>query len=118
GGGGVAGRRGGRGRGRRGLQTIGRDPMVGPAGPRRDFDRRFRPPSARVRSGWERLALAQRRGEAIPPIEVYRVGRLHFVTDGHHRVSIATATRQCMIDAYVTQVLTAAPPERISPVSR
>src|SRR5215475_1976351 len=39
-------------------------------------------------------------------------------TAGPHRVSIATATRQCTIDAYVTQVLTAAPPERISPVSR
>jgi hypothetical protein len=54
--------------------------------------------------------LAARRGEAIPPIEVYRVGRLHFVADGHHRVSIAAATRQCLIDAYVTEVLTTVPP--------
>jgi len=114
----VVGPLGWRGQRQLGLQTIRLDTIVGTAGPRRDFDRRFRPTSARVRSRWERLALAQRRGEAIPPIEVYRVGQLHFVTDGHHRVSIATATRQCMIDAYVTQVLTAAPPERISPVSR
>jgi hypothetical protein len=46
----------------------------------------------------------------MPPIEVYRVGKLHFVADGHHRVSIAAATRQCLIDAYVTQVRTAVPP--------
>jgi integrase len=44
------------------------------------FDRCFRPASGRVRSRWERLALAQRRGEAIPPIEVYRVGHRHFVS--------------------------------------
>jgi hypothetical protein len=62
------------------------------------------------RSRWERLALAQRRGEALPPIEVYRLGASHFVTDGHHRVSIAAATGQQHIDAYVTQVLTTASP--------
>src|SRR5262249_34245005 len=54
-------------------------------------------------------ALAQRRGAAIPPIEVYRVGCAHFVADGHHRVSIAAATRQRQIDAYVTHVRTEAP---------
>jgi len=99
-----------RGQRQLGLQTIRLDAIVGTAESRRDFDRRFRPTSTRVRSRWERLALAQRRGEAIPPIEVYRVGGLHYVTDGHHRVSIAAATRQCLIDAYVTQVLTAVPP--------
>jgi hypothetical protein len=93
-----------------GLQTIGLDTIIGTAGPRRDFDRRFRPTSARVRDRWEHLALAQRRGAAIPPIEVYRVGCAHFVADGHHRVSIAAATRQRQIDAYVTHVRTAAPP--------
>ena len=54
--------------------------------------------------------MAQRRGEALPPIEVYRLGGLHFVSDGHHRVSIAAAAGQQLIDAYVTQVLTTAPP--------
>ena len=93
-----------------GLQTIALDTIVGTAGARRDFDRRFRPTSARVRDRWQRLALAQRRGEAIPPIEVYRVGCAHFVADGHHRVSIAAATRQHVIDAYVTHVRTAEPP--------
>jgi hypothetical protein len=106
----VVGPLGWRGQRQLGLQTIQLDTIVGTAGSRRDFDRRFRPTSARVRDRWERLALAQRRGEAIPPIEVYRVGCAHFVADGHHRVSIAAATRQRLIDAYVTQVRTAAPP--------
>ena len=94
----------------RGLQTVQVDTIVGTVGSRRDFDRRFRPTSARVRSRWEGLALAIRRGAAVPPIEVYRVGHRHFVVDGHHRVSIAAATRQHQIDAYVTEVLTACRP--------
>jgi hypothetical protein len=93
-----------------GLQTIRLDSVVGTMDSQRDFDRRFRPTSGRVRERWERLALAQRRGEAIPPIEVYRVGHRHFVSDGHHRVSVAAATGQQLIDADVTQVLTTAPP--------
>jgi hypothetical protein len=100
----------GRGGERRlGLQTIRRDTIVGTVDSGRDFDRRFRPASSRVRERWEQLALAQRRGAAIPPIEVYRIGDLHFVSDGHHRVSIAAATGQQTIDAYVTEILTAAP---------
>ena len=99
-----------------GLQTIPLDSIVGTVGtaePRTCFDRRFRPTSSRVRERWERLALAQRRGEAIPPIDVYRIGDLHFVKDGHHRVSIAFATGQTTIDAYVTEVVTAVPADGI-----
>ena len=99
-----------RGQRQLGLQTVPVDTIVGTTGSRRDFDRGFRPTSARVRSRWEPLALAIRRGAAIPPIEVYRVGHLHFVADGHHRVSIAAATRQHQIEAYVTEVHTACPP--------
>ncbi len=96
-----------RGEQRLGLQTIKLASIVGSVDSTRDFDRQFRPTSSRVRARWERLALAQRRGEAIPPIEVYRVGDLHFVKDGHHRVSIAMASGLTDIDAYVTEVRTA-----------
>jgi hypothetical protein len=92
-----------------GLQTIPLDTIVGSVDSSRDFDRRFRPTSARVRERWERLALAQRRGEPIPPIDVYRIGDMHFVQDGHHRVSIAMATGATTIEAYVTEVLTQIP---------
>ena len=91
---------------RLGLRVIGLDSIVGSVDRTRDFDRRFRPTSARVRERWERLALAQRRGESVPPIEVYRVGDLHFVHDGHHRVSVAHALGLEVIDAYVTEVRT------------
>ncbi len=93
-----------------GLQTIPLDTIVGTAEQRHDFDRHFRPTSNQVRDRWEQLALAERRGAAIPPIEVFRIGGRHFVSDGHHRVSIAAATGQQTIDAYVTEILTTKPP--------
>ena len=74
-----------------GLQTIRLDSIVGTVDRGREFDRRFRPTSGRVRTRWERIAAAQRRGESMPPIDVYRIGELHFVKDGHHRVSVARA---------------------------
>jgi hypothetical protein len=61
------------------------------------------------------LGLAERRGAQLPPIEVYRVGNLHFVADGHHRVSIAHANNQTLIDAYVTEILTGVPAEECLP---
>jgi hypothetical protein len=92
-----------------GLQTVKLDTIIGTVDSRRDFDRRFRPTNGRVRERWERLALAQRRGETVPPVDLFRVGDLHFVQDGHHRVSIAIATGAKTIDAFVTEVLTQVP---------
>ena len=94
---------------RLGLQTIPLNEVVGTVDSTRDFDRRFRPTNERVRERWERIALAQRRGESIPPIDVYRIGSMYFVEDGHHRVSIAMATGAKTIDANVTEVLTQIP---------
>ena len=99
----ALGRRGER---RLGLQTIPLDSIVGSVDRTRDFDRRFRPTSRRTRKRWERMATAARRGEAFPPIDVYRIGEVHFVNDGHHRVSIARAQGLPDIDAYVTEVQT------------
>jgi hypothetical protein len=96
-----------------GLRVIPLEAVVGTVDSRRDFDRRFRPTSSRVRERWERLALAQRRGASIPPIDVYQVGELYFVKDGHHRVSIAMSEGQKTIEAYVTDVVTAVPAEGI-----
>jgi hypothetical protein len=89
-----------------GLQTIDLDSIVGTVGRERDFDRGFRPTSRRTRGRWERIATAARKGEAFPPIDVYRIGEVHFVKDGHHRVSVARAQGHDKVDAYVTEVQT------------
>jgi hypothetical protein len=96
-----------------GSRVLKLDSIVGSVDRGRDFDRRFRPTSGRVRERWERLALAARRGEEIPPIEVYRVGDLHFIIDGHHRVSVAHALGLSTIEAYVTEVRTKLNPSGI-----
>jgi hypothetical protein len=89
-----------------GLQTIPLDSIVGTVDRSREFDRRFRPTSGRVRPRWERINTAQRKGQPMPPIDVYRIGDLHFVRDGHHRVSVARALGYDDIDAYVTEIIT------------
>jgi hypothetical protein len=89
-----------------GLQVVPIAAIVGTVNRGSDFDRRFRPTSARVRGRWERIATATRRGDAMPPVDLYRVGEIYFVRDGHHRVSVACALGREEIDAYVTDVVT------------
>src|SRR3954449_6594415 len=89
-----------------GLQVVPLDAIVGTVDRTRDFDRQFRPTSGRVRARWERIAAAMRGGESMPPIDVYRIGDLHFVRDGHHRVSVARAMGDTDINARVTEVRT------------
>jgi hypothetical protein len=105
----ALGRRGER---RLGQQVIPLDSIVGTVDRGREFDRSFRPTSGKVRSRWERVAAAQRRGQAMPPIDVYRIGEVHFVKDGHHRVSVARALGHGDINAHVTEVLTEVGAER------
>ena len=93
-----------------GLESIPLDSIVGTVGRSRDFDRSFRPTSNRTRPRWEGIANAQRRGKDMPPITVYRIGDMHFVRDGHHRVSVARAQGRDTIDAYVTEVTTRVDP--------
>ena len=89
-----------------GLQVVAISAIVGTVDRERDFDRHFRPTSARVRSRWEQIAEAMRRGEALPPVDLIKIGEIHFVRDGHHRVSVACALGHSDIDAYVTEVVT------------
>jgi hypothetical protein len=89
-----------------GLQVVPLDAIVGTIDRERDFDRHFRPTSRRVRARWEQIAAAMRRGEAMPPIDLIKVGEIYFVRDGHHRVSVASALGLTDLDAYVTEVVT------------
>ena len=96
-----------------GVQTIPIGSVVGTVDRRPDsFDRSFRPRSPELRARWERIAAARRRGIALPPIDVYRVGQIHFVKDGHHRVSVARALGETTIEARVREVSTAVEAEQ------
>jgi hypothetical protein len=91
---------------RLGLKVVPISAIVGTVDRERDFDRHFRPTSDRVRSRWEQIAAMMRRGEALPPVDLIKVGEIYFVRDGHHRVSVACALGHTDIDAYVTEVIT------------
>ena len=68
------------------------------------FDREFRPPQW-SRERWKQLYITTQRGTPLPPVSVYRVDDLHFVRDGHHRVSVARAIGADAIDAHVVELL-------------
>ncbi len=95
-----------------GTQVIAIESIVGTVDRGNDFDREFRPRSSRARTRFERIAEAQRRGVSMPPIDVYRVGDLHFVRDGHHRVAVARAQGRDTIEAHVVEVVTRVPADR------
>ncbi|MDQ1460490.1 MAG: hypothetical protein QOI08_1974 [Actinomycetota bacterium] len=92
-----------------GPMVVPLDAIVGTVDRAREFDRSFRPTSGRVRSRWEQIAAAMRRGESMPPVDLVRIGEIYFVRDGHHRVSVARALDRTDIDAIVTEVTTRVP---------
>src|SRR4051812_21662817 len=95
-----------------GLHAIPLAAIAGTVARRSGFGREFRPTTSRVRTRWERIAAVMRRGDPLPPISVYRIGDVHFVRDGHHRVSVARALGRDAIDAYVVEVVTRIGAER------
>ena len=68
------------------------------------FDRDFLPTDERSRWRFQALVVAVRQGEALPPIEAYRLHGRYWVADGHHRIAVARALGEDSIVAYVTQV--------------
>jgi hypothetical protein len=83
------------------VAVIALDSIVGTVEPSPQFDARFRPASAHLRPRWERVALAHRRGVALPPIAVLQGPDGYYVVDGRHRVSVALALGRREIDAWV-----------------
>lgn len=69
-----------------------------------DFTRDFLPRSCTNQERWARLALAF--PETFPVVELYQVGEVYFVVDGHHRISVAYARGCQAIEADVTEVMT------------
>jgi hypothetical protein len=96
-----------------GRKSIPVEQVVGSVDRVRDFDPQFRPRSGRSRQRWERIAEAARRGESLPPIDVYQIGEMYFVRDGHHRVSVYRSLGLPTIDADVRLVRTLVEPDDV-----
>jgi len=94
-----------------GLKDVPIADIRGSVGRPNDFDASFLPVKPQMRKRWAQLDEAMRRGEAVPPIEVYHLGEVYFVKDGHHRVSVARHLGWKTIPARVIEVRTRAPLE-------
>ena len=92
-----------------GLKDVPIADIRGSVGRPNDFDASFLPVKPQMRKRWAQLDEAMRRGDAVPPIEVYHLGDVYFVKDGHHRVSVARHLGWKTIPARVIEVKTRAP---------
>ena len=87
----------------RGRTTVETSRITGSAGQHDYFDEGFMPLRVLSRERWKRIDRAFRPGHELPPITLYELGRLYFVKDGHHRVSVARFHGAEWIDAEVTE---------------
>ena len=88
-----------------GVRAIPLDRIVGSVDRSQDFGRDFR--SRRSLSKARLASLRERFPDGgWPPIEVYEVGGLFFVSDGHHRVALAHERGGDFVDAEVTRLNT------------
>lgn len=86
------------------LKEVPLDKIVGSVGRYRDFNQAFLPRNEALFERWRRVDAAMNTMVGLPPVELYQVGELYFVRDGNHRVSVARARGDKMIEAYVTPV--------------
>lgn len=85
-----------------GIKPVEIRDIKGTEGKAGDFDNRFRPRNRRTYHRWISIALARQRFEVIPPVDLMQIKNFFFVRDGHHRISVARAFGDEVIDANVT----------------
>ena len=82
--------------------------IVGSAARTSDFDAEFRLRNRALQRRWEQLARAMKAGAEPPPVQLVQLGELYFVTDGHHRVSVARHLGRLVVTARVHRICTVA----------
>ncbi len=93
---------------KKGVQEIPLDSIVGSCDRYEDFSRSFLPLKKSDQERWANVKLyVTKTGLAnIPPILVYQIGAVYFVSDGNHRVSVARQLKATHIKAHVTELKT------------
>lgn len=84
-----------------GVQIVPISQICGSEGRSHDFDSDFHPLTDCTRDRWKGIASTRLRGKPLPPIVLVQVGDRYFVRDGHHRISVARALRDTVIQARV-----------------
>ena len=83
--------------------------IVGTVSRNQDFSRTFLPKLVKNKSRWVNVKLANESMEGVPPIDVYQIGEVYFVLDGHHRVSVMKSIKADYIQANVRVINTDVP---------
>jgi hypothetical protein len=88
----------------KGVQSVPLDRIVGSVGRTRDFTNRFLPRPCVNQERWAGICAAFGASEALPPVDLCRIGEGYFIKDGHHRISAARTNGQLEIEAYVVEL--------------
>ncbi len=92
-----------------GIVEVPLDRIVGTLGREREFNRAFLPRDESLRARWDDIKDLAEGHKGFPPVELYRVGDVYFVVDGHHRVSVAKSMNAQTIEAQVREYITPVP---------
>jgi hypothetical protein len=93
-------------RGRRdiGIKIVAISQIVGSSNRYNDFDRAFMPLHKRSPDRWINIHQARAEAIGLPPVDLYKIGDVYFVEDGHHRISVARLDGQLEIEARVIEI--------------
>jgi hypothetical protein len=94
-----------------GVRAVPIKQILGSVDRYQDFSRHFLPRPSLPLERWIRVRQAGLEGKELGAIQVYQVGDVYFVKDGHHRVSAARAAGQVFIDAEVIALAVSVPPD-------
>jgi hypothetical protein len=85
-----------------GVRAVLINQIHGTLGRSEDFDNQFHPLDERSRDRWVAIAMLRFQGQPLDAVKLIQVGDRYFVEDGHHRISVARALGQAVVDAEVT----------------
>ncbi len=85
-----------------GIRSVNINHICGSMSRTGDFDHHFHPLNDRLRDRWVSVAAARYQGTALLAVRLVQVGGCYFVEDGHHRLSVASALGETVVDAAVT----------------
>ena len=87
----------------RGIRAVPLDQIVGSVGRVHDFTRTFLPRLRVEEERWVGIAAAFETMQPLPVVELYQIGAVYFVRDGHHRISVARVQGMGEIEANVVE---------------
>jgi hypothetical protein len=85
----------------RGIHEVALDHIVGSVGRYQEFSRQFLPLRDNLRERWVGVDTLTLAADGWTPVDLYQVGDVYFVKDGHHRVSVARQLDIPTIEAHV-----------------